>query len=342
MWDHGISQSNYGEYHVYFQSIHIVSKNRYEQIWEKQTALTFSHVLLLLCYCPVRTYTQWTTMEYQRSLCTQFEMPRASRIARVKHFLSVFFVSLLHESSHVNREKRIKTKEQTTIAQLCLLQSSSKRGDAPAAPTAWDLCPTSPKARVCLSRRQHSPKLDSPDFSGLWATLQVAAAVVIKSSNSLMLPQRWAAEPQRVVFSLTPFSAAEPQLRHNIDVSLCVLAPQAVVDPTLAQVSKKPRHQIKSGTSGHCFIAELWHHSAQSKLKIKPFMSAYLSAWEMRLTQGTVHSAMRSGPRSPPLPVPRQRSTIIFPQRRMACGAASASAGNAQSQRPPSLSCCSS
>ena len=123
------------------------------------------------------------------------------------------------------------------------------------------------------------------------------------------------------------FSAAEPQLRRNIDVSLCVLAPQAVVDPTLAQVSKKPRNQIKSGTSERCFIAELWHHPSQSKLKIKPFMSAYLSAWEMRLTQCTVHSAMRSGPRSPPLPVPRQRSTITFPQRRMACGAASASAG---------------
>ena len=182
----------------------------------------------------------------------------------------MFLVSLLHQSSHVNREKRIKTKEQTTNAQLCPLQGSSKRGTL-----------------------QQRP----PDSSGVWATLPFAAAVVTKSSNSLMLPQRLAAEPQRVVFSLTPFSAAEPQLRRNIDVSLCVLAPQAVVDPRLAQVSKKPRHQIKSGTSEHCFIAELWHHPDQSKLKIKPFMSAYLSAWETRLTQGTVHSAMRSGPR---------------------------------------------
>ena len=202
-------------------------------------------------------------------------------------FLSVFLVSLLHESSHVNREKRIKTKEQTTNAELCLLQSSSKRG----------MLQQRPERGTCV-----------------WATLPFAAVVVTKSSNSLMLPRRLAAEPQRMAFSLTPLSAAEHQLRRNIDVPLCVLAPQAVVDPTLAQVSKKPRHQIKSGTSEHCFIAELWHHSAQSKLKIKPFMSAYLSAWEMRLTQGTVHSAMRSGPRSPPLPVPRQRSTITFPQ----------------------------
>ena len=266
-------------------------------------------------------------MEYQRSLCTQFEMPRASRIARVTLVsVCVFCLSVTRvftcESRKAHQDKRANYHCPALPA-----PEQQQTWDAPAAPTAWDLCPTSPKARVCLSRRQHSPKLDSPDSSGVWATLQVAAAVVIKSSNSLMLPQRWAAEPQRVVFSLTPFSAAEPQLRHNIDVSLCVLAPQAVVDPTPAQVSKKPRHQIKSGTSGHCFIAELWHHSAQSKLKIKPFMSAYLSAWEMRLTQGTVHSAMRSGPRSPPLPVPRQRSTITFPQRRMACGAASASAG---------------
>ena len=37
-------------------------------------------------------------------------------------------VCLIHESSHVNRQKHIKTKEQITCAQLRLLQSSSKRG----------------------------------------------------------------------------------------------------------------------------------------------------------------------------------------------------------------------
>ena len=124
-------------------------------------------------------------------------------------FLSVFLVSLLHESSHVNREKRIKTKEQTTIAQLCLLQSSSKRGTLQQRPQPGTCDPQARRHVSCLSRRQHSPKLDSPDSSGVWATLLVAAAVVIKSSNREILLEWLAAEPQRVVFSLTPFSAAQ-------------------------------------------------------------------------------------------------------------------------------------
>ena len=266
-------------------------------------------------------------MEYQRSLCTQFEMPRASRIARVKHFFVCVFVSLLHESSHVNREKRIKTKEQTTIAQLCLLQRQQQTWDAPAAPTAWDLCPTSPKARVCLSRRQHSPKLDSSDSSGVWATLQVAAAGRLQVEQQPDAPAAVGSRATaRGLLTHAFLRSRAPASTQHRCISLRA-GPASCRRSNAGASFQETRHQIKSGTSGHCFIAELWHHPSQSKLKIKPFMSAYLSAWEMRLTQCTVDSAMRSGPRSPPLPVPRQRSTITFPQRRMACGPASASAG---------------
>ena len=64
-------------------------------------------------------------------------------------------VCLIHESSHVNRQKHIKTKEQITCAQLRLLQSSSKRGLSSGADkpeSTRQFCETSKGAEIALRR----------------------------------------------------------------------------------------------------------------------------------------------------------------------------------------------
>ena len=193
-------------------------------------------------------------------------------------------------------------------------------------------------ANVGRSRGQHSLKLDSPDSSGVWATLPFAEAVVTKSSNGLMLPQWLAAEPQRVVFSLTPFSAASP----GFDATSMYLS--ACADRKLSSIQRWrqfPRNQdTKSNLARLNIVSSPSCGVTQPRriLKIKPFMSAYLSAWEMRLTQGTVHSAMRSGPRPCTTPtLHRHFSSASNGVRASVCVC-----WHAQSQRPPSISCCSS
>ena len=85
--------------------------------------LFLSFVPLLLCYCPMRTLKNRTkTWKQQWRFCTKFEMPRANGIARVTLCLSLSLsvsvsASLLRKSSHVSRERHLKTEEQITNAQ---------------------------------------------------------------------------------------------------------------------------------------------------------------------------------------------------------------------------------
>ena len=125
-----------------------------------------------------------------------------------------------------------------------------------------------------------------------------------------MPPQQLPPEPQRGVLSLSSFSAASP----GFDATSTNLS--AGGHRKLKSIQRwcdTPRNQ---DTTAH--LAHVNKDSSPSggnpivQLKIKSFMSTYLSAWEMRLTQRTEHSAMQSGHRPPPLPAPASAPLSLF------------------------------
>ena len=114
-------------------------KNRYEQIWEEQTAISFSHVILLLCYCHMQAYTQWTNMKYQWQPLHKVRKCKRPTALRGSHFFVCVCLSVTRvltcESRKAHQDKR--ANYQCPV----LLAPEQQTWDAPAAPTAWTCDP---------------------------------------------------------------------------------------------------------------------------------------------------------------------------------------------------------